>query len=131
MNTKAVWNDCRAFLAACGSPGNALAYRLNQGAVGSRMLHCATGPNVLARVTCSGTDSPPDAAPAAAQGATVPAGSPTSWIGRLFSRLEEWSWRAELREREAYLAQAQNESDLEARMRRLDDVVLSRERALG
>ena len=56
-----------------------------------------------------------------------PAGS---WLGRLFERFEAWTYAREMREIEAYLAQAQNHADLEARMRHLHDDLLSRARSL-
>jgi Protein of unknown function (DUF3563) len=48
------------------------------------------------------------------------------WLGRLFDRLEAWSWEREMREREAYLARAQDLYDLEARMHHLDGDEFSR-----
>jgi hypothetical protein len=45
--------------------------------------------------------------------------------------VEAWSWQRGVREREAYLAQAKDLVDLEARMRDLDgDAFLSRARTL-
>jgi hypothetical protein len=56
-------------------------------------------------------------------------------LARLFDRLEAWSWELEAwsweretREREAYLDQAQDLYDLEARMRHLDGDEFSRRR---
>jgi hypothetical protein len=53
------------------------------------------------------------------------------WLARIFHRLRAGLRDLETRQRDAYLAQAQNLSDLEARMRHLDGDALSRSRALG
>jgi len=53
------------------------------------------------------------------------------WFHEASIRLETWSWQRQMREHEAFLAQATDLADLEARMRRLDgDPFLSRARAL-
>jgi Protein of unknown function (DUF3563) len=131
MKTKAVWTDSLALLAACASPGSALAYHQGQGIVEPMMPHRNMRERVLPRVTSAGTAEPKNGSPAAGSQSEEALVRPAAgWFRRLFARLEEWSWKMETREREAYLAQAQNLSDLEARMRRLDDAVLSRGRAL-
>jgi hypothetical protein len=57
--------------------------------------------------------------------------SKAGWVSRAWRRLEAWSWQRQVREREAYLAQAKDLVDLEARMRDLDgDAFLSRARTL-
>jgi len=57
--------------------------------------------------------------------------SVTDWLTRAWSRLETWSWQRQQRAQEAYLAQARDLVDLEARMRDLDgDSFLCRARAL-
>jgi len=53
-----------------------------------------------------------------------------TWIRTFFQRIDTWSWQAEMREFEAYLAQAQNIADLEDRIRRYDQPTLARGRAL-
>ena len=130
MKTKAVWSDYLALLTACASPGSALAYHLGHGIVEPRMPHRNIRANVLARVTSTGASGSTAGGTTGEAQPAAPARPVIGWIGRLFARLEEWSWESELRDREAYLAQSQNLSDLEARMRRLDDAVLSRGRAL-
>jgi hypothetical protein len=49
----------------------------------------------------------------------APGASIVSWLSSLFARVERWSAARQSEERERYLAQAQNVSDLEARMRDL------------
>ena len=53
------------------------------------------------------------------------------WARNLMERIEARSWRSQMRERDAYLAQAQDLVDLEDRMRRFDRDTLSRGRALS
>ncbi len=117
-------------LMACGSPGSALAYHLGQ---------TVFEPEVVRRNTTSGTPAKQgDRAPVpsgtnktATKSDASRAPSVQGWLGRLFDRLEAWSWEREMREREAYLAQAQDLYDLEARMRHLDgDEFSCRGRAL-
>ena len=78
-------------------------------------------------------NTPPPGARAAdktkADRAAAPVLPARGWIGRLFDRIEAWAWERELRQREAYLAQAHDLYDLERRMRQLDgDDFLSRGR---
>lgn len=54
-----------------------------------------------------------------------------TWLSDLYARANAWFAQADMHERERYLAQAQNLADLEDRIRRLDQVPLSRGRALG
>jgi hypothetical protein len=48
------------------------------------------------------------------------------WLSSLARRLEVWGTSVQMREIEAYLAQAQDLADLEQRMRRLQDARRSR-----
>ena len=50
----------------------------------------------------------------------LPAGETRAAQPGLLARLDRWLWKQEMREREAYLAGAQNVFELEERMRRLD-----------
>jgi hypothetical protein len=107
-----------AMLLACGSPGSAMAYHgltprfeadlLQRNQVESTGMTVATVP------------------PRAARPSVIAA-----WISRLVRPFREPLWQRELRDREAYLAGAQNISDLEVRMRTLERATLSRGRALG
>lgn len=111
MSVKTIWNERFGMLMASGSPGSALAYQAGS----------AASEPVLPRRNMA-TGGGPEGAPAArGRGA---------WLRRLIERLEAWSYSREMREVEAYLAQAQNHADLEARMRHLHDNLLSRARTL-
>jgi len=115
MKAKTIWNERFGMLMASGSPGSALAYQVGNAFSGAGMMrrNTTTGKPV--------SDKEQAAAPARKAG---------SWLGRLFERFEAWSYTREMREIEAYLAQAQNHADLEARMRHLHDDLLSRARSL-
>jgi len=127
MKMKTLWDERLGMLMACGSPGSALAYHLGQTTFGSDMLRRST-----ATVQPLETDEPQTRSGRAQDGARRPADHlTTGWLERLWARLEAWSWRRELQEREAYLAQATDLVDLERRMRHLDgDVFVSRARPL-
>ena len=111
MSTKTIWNERFGMLMASGSPGSALAYQVGK----------ATAEPALSRRNMTTSGGPGDAP--ASRG-------PGAWLRRLFERFEAWSYRREMQEVEAYLAQAQNHADLEARMRHLHDDLLSRARTL-
>ena len=111
MSTKTIWNERFGMLMASGSPGSALAYHVGKTASEA----------VLPRRNMT-TSGGPEGAPAGH--------GPGSWLRRLFERFEAWTYSREMREVEAYLAQAQNQADLEARMRHLHDDLLSRARTL-
>jgi hypothetical protein len=115
MSTKTIWNQRFGMLMASGSPGSALAYQLGDALSGPSMMR-----RNITTVGATGTKE---------QG-KAPARPTGSWLGRLFERFEAWSYTREMREIEAYLAQAQNHADLESRMRHLHDDLLSRARAL-
>ena len=115
MKTKTIWNERFGMLMASGSPGSALAYQLG---------NSHSGPDMMRRNTTTVK------APEAAKPAKHRPGR--GWVAGsdLFDRFEAWTYAREMREIEAYLAQAQNHADLEARMRHLHDDLLSRARAL-
>lgn len=115
MNAKTIWNERFGMLMASGSPGSALAYQAGSTPSGAAMMRRSTETGT----SVDGTE-----------GAAAPVRKAGSWLSRLFQRLEAWSYTREMREIEAYLAQAQNHADLEARMRHLHDDLLSRARAL-
>jgi hypothetical protein len=115
MKTKTIWNERFGMLMASGSPGSALAYQLG---------NSHSGPDMMRRNTTTVK------APEAVETGKAPARTFGAWIRNLFDRFETWSYTREMREIEAYLAQAQNHADLEARMRHLHDDLLSRARAL-
>jgi hypothetical protein len=125
MKSRTLWDEPLGMLMACGSPGSALAYHLGLTVFEPEMVRRNTTPETLAEHG--------DRAPAVS-GATkmetkrdAPRVPPVrGWLGRMFDRLEAWSWEREMREREAYLAQAQDLYDLEARMRHLDGDEFSR-----
>ena len=116
MKLRTLWDEPLGMLMASGSPGSALAYQLGQAEFQSGMVRRNTmSRDVTDKANHGAAQVPP------ARG----------WIGRLFDRIEAWAWERELRQREAYLAHAQDLYDLERRMRHLDgDDFLSRGRAL-
>lgn len=130
MNPRTLWDERMGMLMACGSPGSALAYHLGQTTFRSTMVQRSmapeTSPGQPERTPASGT-------PAGQEGGADAAGghSLKGWLTRAWRRLETWSWQRQMRQREAYLAQATDLVDLEARMRDLDgDAFLSRARTL-
>lgn len=123
MNSKTLWNQQLGMLAACGSPGSALAYHLGLSIFEAELPR---------RNRATEDKSPAEPTPVprnAVEQAPVKAEShvaPTrNWFARAFHRLENWSWEREVREREAYLSRSQDLSDLEARMRRIDGNLLA------
>lgn len=118
MKLRTLWDEPLGMLMASGSPGSALAYQLGRAEFESGMVRR----NTVSRDAADKAKSNRSAAQVlAARG----------WMGRVFDRIEAWAWERELRQREAYLAQAQDLYDLERRMRHLDgDDFLSRGRAL-
>ena len=123
MNSKTLWNQQLSMLAACGSPGSALAYHLGLSIFEAELPR-------RNRATEGTSPAEPTPAPRnAVEQAPVKAEShiaPTrNWFARAFHRLENWSWEREVQEREAYLSRSQDLSDLEARMRRIDGNLLA------
>jgi hypothetical protein len=124
MNSKTLWNQQLGMLAACGSPGSALAHHLGLSIFETEMAR--------RNIATDGASRPADQAPAQrsvtkqAPAEPVSSAAPTrNWLARAFHRLENWSWEREVREREAYLSRSQDLSDLEARMRRIDGNLLA------
>lgn len=130
MNPRTLWDERMGMLMACGSPGSALAYHLGQTTFRPDMVQRGTTPeSSLAqpeRTPASGTTASQESGADTAAGRSL-----KGWLTRAWRRLETWSWQRQMREREAYLAQATDLVDLEARMRDLDgDAFLSRARTL-
>jgi hypothetical protein len=130
MNRKTLWDERLGMLMACGSPGSALAYHLGQTTFEPKMVQRGTaphsGPAQAAQLPASASTANAQAGPDTAGGRSL-----AGWLTRAWRRVEAWSWQRGVREREAYLAQAKDLVDLEARMRDLDgDAFLSRARTL-
>ncbi len=115
MKVKTIWNERFGMLMASGSPGSALAYQLGNSLSESGMMRR----NTTTAKSTEAVDAP-----------KAPARTLFGWLRNLFDRFEAWTYAREMREIEAYLAQAQNHADLEARMRHLHDDLLSRARSL-
>ncbi len=115
MSTKHSSGTDLVSLMACGSPGSALA------------LHESTLPSKAELLQSS------EATGVAIAGEPTATAQPGSWawLGRLLGPLFESSWDREIREREGFLARAQNAADLESRMRAVDDMSLLRGRAVS
>jgi hypothetical protein len=124
MNSKTLWNQQLGMLAACGSPGSALAYHLGQSIfeAGLPRRNRATGDTSQPAPQESAQGNAVAQGPAEAKSHVAPT---RNWFARAFHRLENWSWEREVREREAYLSRSQDLSDLEARMRRIDGNLLA------
>ena len=102
MNARSLFNERFGMLMACASPGSALAYHLGAATSKNNLVHR------ISTVAPTGEKAPPQP------------NSGKSWLSRALDRLEQWSWERQLRANEAYLAEATDLCDLEARMRRLD-----------
>ena len=99
MSARTLFNERFGMLMACASPGSAWAYHLGS-------ANPKTG---LVQRT---SNNPPEA--------VAQTDSGKNWLTRALDRLEQWSWERQLAADEAYLAQATDLCDLEARIRRLD-----------
>lgn len=107
-----------AMLLACGSPGSAAAYH---------GLPPRFEVDLMQRnATEAASAREPEPIPGATSAPLVAA-----WFDRLIRPFRESIWQQELRDREAYLAGAQNIADVEARMRVLERAAFSRHGALG
>jgi|GEM_PF-3364030 hypothetical protein len=124
MKRKTLWNERFGMLMASGSPGSALAYELGSSVSEPILTHSNTEPRGSAPGATGAQTNP---APSAAIRFV---GTVSKWLRHAIDRLAESSWDREMREIEAYLAQARDTADLEYRMRRLHDSLLSRARAL-
>jgi hypothetical protein len=122
MKPETLLNQWLSLLAASANPASALAMSMGLAAFKPEMLRRTETPKELVEPTERAAAPEPKKA--------LRAPSAQGWLGRIFDRLETWSWEREVRAREAYLAQSQDLFDLEARMRHLDGDVLSRGRAL-
>ncbi len=130
MKSKTLWDERMGMLMASGSPGSAWAYQLGQTTFQPFMVrrNTATGPGLD---EAERGPIPGGTTNLQVGTGTGPIERVRSWFRGVFARLETWSWQRQMREREAYLAQATDLADLEARMRDLDgDAFLSRARAL-
>lgn len=105
-----------AMLLACGSPGSAIAYHGLTPRFEAELVR-RSAPK-------SGTHSDSVTVPA-------PASLLPAWFTGLVRPFRESLWQREVRAREAYLAGAQNISDLEERMRTLERTTLYGGRAFG
>ena len=123
MNSKTIWNQQLSMLAACGSPGSALAYHLGQSIFEAGLPRRSRATeDISPAVPEAATRSAVEEAPAKAE---FHVGPTRNWFARALHRLENWSWKREVQEREAYLSRSQDLSDLEARMRRIDGKLLA------
>jgi hypothetical protein len=102
MSTRSLFNERFGMLMACASPGSAMAYHLGT---------AKSKPELVQRTRAESTDE--------SGASTTPAGS--GWLRRAFDRLEQWSWERQLKAQEAYLSEATDLCDLEARIRQLDN----------
>lgn len=107
-----------AMLLACGSPGSAMAYH---------GLTPRFGAYLVQRNAPESVTVPAPTAPAKAARRSGFA----TWLARLVRPFRESLWQREVRAREAYLAGAQNISDLEERMRALERTAPYGGRAFG
>jgi len=112
MSARSLFNERFGMLMACASPGSALAYHLGTDATKPELVQ--RGKEEEVSQTTIGTPR-----------------SGTNWLQRAFDRLEQWSWERQMKSQEAYLSQATDLCDLEARIRHLDNGDgLSRSQAL-
>ena len=103
MSARSLFNERFGMLMACASPGSALAYHLGTAASKANLVR-RTKPAQL--VSGKKVASQPN--------------SDRNWLSRALDRLEQWSWERQRKADEAYLAQATDLCDLEARIRQLD-----------
>jgi hypothetical protein len=101
MSARSLFNERFGMLMACASPGSALAYHLGTD---------TSKPEIVRRGTTDMLDQTTGSRPR----------SGTNWLQRVFDRLEQWSWERHMQAQEAYLSQATDLCDLEARIRQLD-----------
>jgi hypothetical protein len=102
MKSKTIGGSKLSLLMACASPGSALAYHLGLASSEAVLMQRSTG-----------------AAGQPAAGPAEPVRSVVTWLTGLPAAVARWYAERERRELDRYLAQAQNVSDLEARMRDL------------
>jgi hypothetical protein len=102
MSARSLFSERFGMLMACASPGSAMAYHL--GAANSKS-------DLVQRGRAQAGDQ--------SRASEAPHGR--GWLDRAFDRLEQWSWERQLRAQEAYLSEATDLCDLEARIRHLDN----------
>jgi hypothetical protein len=105
MRSKTLGASKLSLLMACASPGSALAYHLGLASNQAGLMQRSTG--------ATGQPATAGAGPA------EPVRSVVSWLTGLPAAAARWYAERERKELDRYLAQAQNVSDLEARMRDL------------
>lgn len=118
MDGKPVWGDRYASLMARGNLGSACACGDVNSASELIMPHSSTA--------LTGASEPKQPQPAVGYVRALKA-----WVRGTVDRFGQSSRNRELRQTEAYLAQARDPADLEYRIRRLDDSLLARARILG
>jgi hypothetical protein len=121
MMRKTIWNERFGMLMASGSPGSAIAYELGSSVSKPILTH--------SKIDADGSPAamPSDPPPAAGMRFWR---ALKAWLRDTADRFAESSWNREMRQIESYLAQAQDTADLEHRMRRLHENLLSRARTL-
>lgn len=118
MSENSTRADRLAMLLACGSPGSAAAYHGLTPRFEADLMQRNEGGSVATKE--------PAAPRRAALAALITAG-----VATLVRPFRESIWQQELRDREAYLAGAQNIADVEARMRALERASFSRNGVLS
>jgi uncharacterized protein DUF3563 len=102
MSARSLFNERFGMLMACASPGSAMAYHLGTSTAEDNLVQRTRAPVSVGEEA----ESQPR--------------SGRNWLSRALDRLEKWSWERQLRADEAYLAEATDLCDLEARIRQLD-----------
>jgi hypothetical protein len=129
MRSNHLWKEPFGAILTAASPASASAFDSGKNAFETELVqrtNRSDGIQNQAQASSSGTHS---IVPEYDRIARHP-GALRTWIRTLIQRIDTWSWQAEMREFEAYLAQAQNIADLEDRIRRYDQPTLARGRAL-
>src|SRR5438477_2903429 len=102
MSTRSFFNERFGMLMACASPGSAMAYHLGAATSKSDLVQRGRRPVADELRAFAAPDG-------------------RGWLDRAFDRLEQWSWERQMRAQEAYLSEATDLCDLEARIRQLDN----------
>jgi hypothetical protein len=114
MESKIIERSKLSMLMACASPGSALAFHLGLVSNGADLMRRTIGVDRQPEHAGSGS-----AVSRMAPATAALAHSVVSLLSGLIAGVERWSDKRLQAERERYLAQAQNISDVEARMRDL------------
>ncbi len=96
MARDTLWTGSNGMLLAAASPASAGSYTLGQLVLKAYLAQRNTG----IRNTGSARSG--------------------TWLSRFLDRLDQYAWKHEMRQREAFLARAQNLADLECRMHDLE-----------